>query len=223
MRQAGLLLHPTSLPGPGPSATLEDIEPLIDFMQRAGLSLWQLLPLNPVGSDRSPYNSHCSFAANEALLAPGWEDQLPQIGDDTLQQFRQQNHYWLRDYALFTLLRRQQQRPWSEWPSALRDRDPEQLQQLEQQHAEEIEQIERQQCLFEQQWQRIRQRCNRQGITLVGDLLRPRQCRRLGPPRAVPARPRWSAERSCRGPPRLLLRHWPALGQPGLPLAPTSA
>ncbi len=170
MRNAGLLLHPTSLPGSGPSATLDDIEPLIDFLIRAGLSIWQLLPLNPVSADGSPYNSHCSFAANEALLPPQSRAQAQQIDHNRLEPFRQQNHYWLRDYALFTLLHQQQQCPWYEWPAPLRDRDPGALEQLQQTHRDELEQIEWRQWLFEQRWQQLHQRCREHGITLIGDL-----------------------------------------------------
>ena len=49
-RAAGILLHPSSLPSPhgigdlGPSAYA-----FIDFLQQAGLGLWQVLPLGPTG------------------------------------------------------------------------------------------------------------------------------------------------------------------------------
>ena len=55
-RSSGLLLHPTSLPGPfacgdlGPSA-----HAFVDFLADAGQSLWQVLPLGPTGYGDSPY------------------------------------------------------------------------------------------------------------------------------------------------------------------------
>lgn len=70
-RRAGLLLHPTSLPSAygigdfGPAAYA-----FIDFLQRAGQSLWQVLPLNPVGYGYSPYQSSSAFAGNPLLLSP---------------------------------------------------------------------------------------------------------------------------------------------------------
>jgi 4-alpha-glucanotransferase len=55
IRSSGILLHPTSLPGPfgigdlGPEAYK-----FIDFLAEAGQSLWQVLPLGPTGHGDSP-------------------------------------------------------------------------------------------------------------------------------------------------------------------------
>ena len=70
-RSTGILLHPTSLPGPygigdlGPSAYR-----FIRFLKNAGVSLWQILPLGPTGYGNSPYASSSSFAGNPMLLSP---------------------------------------------------------------------------------------------------------------------------------------------------------
>src|SRR5436190_13238173 len=70
-RSAGVLLHPTSLPGPfgigdlGPTA-LE----WIDVLARAGQSWWQILPLGPTGYADSPYQSFSAFAGNPSLISP---------------------------------------------------------------------------------------------------------------------------------------------------------
>jgi 4-alpha-glucanotransferase len=71
MRYCGLLLHPTSLPGPygigdlGPGACR-----FVDFLEQCGVSLWQILPLGPTGFGNSPYAARSSFAGNELLLSP---------------------------------------------------------------------------------------------------------------------------------------------------------
>jgi 4-alpha-glucanotransferase len=72
-REAGILLHPTSLPGDGPSGELGD-EALrfIDFLAAAGQSLWQVLPLGPVHEDRSPYQSLSAFAGSPELIGRAW-------------------------------------------------------------------------------------------------------------------------------------------------------
>jgi 4-alpha-glucanotransferase len=68
-RRSGVLLHPTSLPGPhgcgdlGPSAYH-----FVDWLVRAGQSLWQVLPLNPVGPGNSPYQSVSCFAGSPLLV-----------------------------------------------------------------------------------------------------------------------------------------------------------
>lgn len=68
-RAAGVLLHPTSLPGPhgsgdcGPAAYH-----FVDWLVSAGQSLWQILPLNPIGPGNSPYASDSAFAGNPLLI-----------------------------------------------------------------------------------------------------------------------------------------------------------
>lgn len=68
---AGILLHPTSLPGPhgigdiGPAA-----REFASILQSMGQSLWQMLPLGPTGYGDSPYQSPGSFAGNPLLISP---------------------------------------------------------------------------------------------------------------------------------------------------------
>jgi 4-alpha-glucanotransferase len=50
-RRAGLLLHPTSLPGKGETGNFgDDAYRFVDFLHAAGFSVWQTLPLGPVDS-----------------------------------------------------------------------------------------------------------------------------------------------------------------------------
>lgn len=69
-RQAGVLLHPTSLPGP---YGIGDFGPVayafVDFLKKGGQKLWQVLPLNPVGYGYSPYQSVSAFAGNPLLIS----------------------------------------------------------------------------------------------------------------------------------------------------------
>ena len=70
-RASGVLLHPTSLPGPygigdlGPQA-----HHWLDFLAEAGCSLWQVLPLGPTGYGDSPYQCFSAFAGNPFLISP---------------------------------------------------------------------------------------------------------------------------------------------------------
>ena len=70
-RHSGILLHPTSLPGPhgigdlGPAA-----HTFVDWLAAAGQTLWQVLPLTPVDSTGSPYQSASAFAGNPLLISP---------------------------------------------------------------------------------------------------------------------------------------------------------
>ncbi len=70
-RSSGILLHPTSLPGPygvgdlGPGALH-----WIEILAATGTSLWQVLPLGPTGYGDSPYQCFSAFAGNPTLVAP---------------------------------------------------------------------------------------------------------------------------------------------------------
>ena len=71
LRSAGILLHPTSLPGPygigdlGPSAYA-----WVDTLVQAKQTWWQILPLGPTGYGDSPYQAFSAFAGNPYLVSP---------------------------------------------------------------------------------------------------------------------------------------------------------
>jgi len=77
-RAAGVLLHPTALPGDQGVGTFDaQAVRFLDFMQAAGLKYWQICPLGPTGYGDSPYQCFSAFAGNpylidlKALIAPG--------------------------------------------------------------------------------------------------------------------------------------------------------
>ncbi|MEI9948989.1 MAG: 4-alpha-glucanotransferase [Pseudomonadota bacterium] len=69
-RCSGILLHPTSLPGPhgvgdlGPQAYQ-----FVNFLARAGQRYWQMLPVGPLGGGASPYDSPSAFAGSPLLIS----------------------------------------------------------------------------------------------------------------------------------------------------------
>ncbi|MBI3195364.1 MAG: 4-alpha-glucanotransferase [Ignavibacteriae bacterium] len=70
-RSAGILLHPTSLPG---NFGIGDLGPnafyFVDFLEACGQRLWQVLPLGPTGYGDSPYQCFSAFAGNPLLISP---------------------------------------------------------------------------------------------------------------------------------------------------------
>ena len=88
-RAAGVLLHVTSLPGPhGIGDFGPDAYRFVDWLASAGQTLWQWLPITPVGPGDSPYQSPSAFAGSplmvalEPLVERGWlaAPQLPAAG-----------------------------------------------------------------------------------------------------------------------------------------------
>ncbi len=68
-RASGVLLHPTSLPGPHGSGDLGPAaHHFVDWLHSAGQTLWQMLPLGGIGPGNSPYMSSSAFAGNLLLI-----------------------------------------------------------------------------------------------------------------------------------------------------------
>lgn len=84
-RAAGILLHPTSLPGRyGIGDMGDEVAALFDWMTVAGLTMWQILPLTPPGFGNSPYGCLSSYAGNPLLISP---DHLPNVGRTSARRF----------------------------------------------------------------------------------------------------------------------------------------
>ena len=138
MRRAGVLLHPTALPGTAACGSFGAVaHSWLDLLADHGIKAWQLLPLAPPDSLGSPYSSPSSFALNawlldadqlvaDGLMQPADRDALPAGGDPNrldpaladrraqalaealLQQYPQWNQEQRERFALW----RHQQRSW---------------------------------------------------------------------------------------------------------------
>jgi 4-alpha-glucanotransferase len=70
-RASGILLHPTSFPGPYGIGDLgREAHRFVDFLQQTGQTLWQILPVAPTGHGASPYAAFSAFAGNPLLISP---------------------------------------------------------------------------------------------------------------------------------------------------------
>lgn len=69
MRQSGILLHITSLPGPEGIGTMgKEARQFVDFLKASGMGIWQMLPISPTGYGESPYQSFSTYAGNPLLI-----------------------------------------------------------------------------------------------------------------------------------------------------------
>jgi 4-alpha-glucanotransferase len=101
-RSSGIFLHPTSLPGGRLDA---DAYRFVDWLEAAGQSWWQVLPLGPPDEFGSPYRATSAFAASPLLLA----EPKARVSEREIEDFVARHPYWTGEWARF------------EGPSALAD------------------------------------------------------------------------------------------------------
>jgi 4-alpha-glucanotransferase len=163
-RRAGVLLPMSALD----AALGRGGRAFIDWLAAGGFSLWQILPVGPVGADLSPYWVRSDFAGNPTFIDPA---ELPDARAPIGAEFQAVSGPWLDDYALFEALTREQGgAAFWRWPTPLRDRDPAALAEARRRLATEIERIEREQYAFYVQWNRLREHAAARGVRLFGDL-----------------------------------------------------
>jgi 4-alpha-glucanotransferase len=163
-RRAGILLHPTSLP----SGTLADAPRWLDFLQAAGVGVWQVLPLGRPLAGSSPYQCASAFAVDPALFPD-----LISVAVDTLElrAWRAAQQHWIEDYALFMAIKAEQHgAAWTDWPAELRRHDAEALHRFAAGHAAAIESLVVEQYQAYSYWQSLHAGAAARGIQLFGDM-----------------------------------------------------
>ena len=118
-RKAGILCPVASLPGPHATGTMgADARAFLRYLKDAGQTIWQILPLNPVGLGNSPYSSPAVFAGDPRLIDPD-----EPVDEARYPDWLAANAGWVEDYALFMALHDAYQAPWQQWPAAARRRE----------------------------------------------------------------------------------------------------
>ncbi len=185
-RRAGVLLHVTSLPGHGPSASPnagdlgDEAYRFVDFLAAAGCSVWQVLPLAPTHpGDNSPYNALSAMAGNAAMISREHQAAHRLEAPSTLKEDQRTAFSswcaaqadWLDPYVDFMALRElHEQAPWLSWAPALRDRDPRSVADALSPLSDRLESLRFEQWVFAVQWGRLREYAASQGVLLFGDL-----------------------------------------------------
>jgi 4-alpha-glucanotransferase len=198
-RRAGVLLHPTSLPGPHGAGTLgADAWRFVDWLAAAGFSVWQTLPLGPADAHGSPYCLSSAYAGDVRLLDPehlaslralpaGLE--LGALGREPVALYRsfvaQASAKQQRAFAEFARGRRHRllpyglfrvctQRfggaPWWHWPDEFRLRRSSPIRKFLAGHQEPFRAALFEQYLFALQWSALKRYANDRGVLLFGDL-----------------------------------------------------
>ncbi len=87
-----------------------------------------------------------------------------------LDEFEALNEYWLRDYALFRILREMYGSPWSGWPLPYKRRDRSALEKILKEHRDRYEYIVFEQLITWMQWERLKTYARTGGVTIIGDI-----------------------------------------------------
>ena len=194
-RRAGLLLHPSSLPGPFPTGDLgHEAYRFVEFLAAAGCREWQMLPVGPTGDGGSPYQSSSSHAGSRELISLDWlhdrgwlagidptrtrDEHLRAAGAAFAAQpaadfgeFMNREAHWLADFALYSALKAAHgARAWTDWPAGERHRDRRALATARRRHAAAIAQACFEQYAFAAQWRELRAYAHAHGVQLFGDL-----------------------------------------------------
>jgi 4-alpha-glucanotransferase len=195
-RSAGVLLHPTSLPGPGDNGDLGSrARRFADFLAGAGQRWWQMLPIGQPGYGDSPYSALSAFAGSPSLISlerlvedgllTGAPSSREAALDSAFAAFRRRegrereafaayceaNAEWLDDFALYWALKRAHRLvQWTRWPAEYRDRQPAALEEARRRLHDDIELCRFEQYRFDGDWRVLRQHCEHRGIGLIGDI-----------------------------------------------------
>jgi 4-alpha-glucanotransferase len=165
----------TALPaGRGAGAFGKSAYDFVDFLVAAGQSLWQILPVGPVGKSLSPYQSGSAFAGNpdfidRAAVCRDPERYAPKGA--VFAKFIRENAAWLEGYALFEAVRRTRRGlPLSGWPDEIRNPPLRARAALLESCSGEILRIRHEQFCFFRQWRELKRYANLKGVGIIGDL-----------------------------------------------------
>lgn len=198
-RRAGILLHPTSLPGKGSAGKLgAAARRFVDFLAGAGFSVWQTLPLGPVDKFGSPYSLSSAYAGDIRLIdtrALAELSQLPaSLPCDLLQhdpralyaafcelasdsqkiefsEFLRDQRDWLLPFTLFEHCSAKfEAKPWWKWPKSYAAGDRKAMFAVLADDEDGFRALAFRQYLFALQWSSIKEYANERGIAIFGDL-----------------------------------------------------
>jgi 4-alpha-glucanotransferase len=141
-----------------------------DLVAEGALHASDLREVPAGGTERlEPQEASARAQALAQALARRWPEQTAHHQE--FQLWCDQQRFWLRDHCLFMALRRRQQlRPWWEWPPNLVCRSWQALRAAARQERQALLEEALLQWHLERQWQRLHAQAQRQGVTLFGDL-----------------------------------------------------
>ncbi len=204
MREAGVLIPLSSLPSDYGIGDMGKYSyEFLDLLKQAGIKIWQILPLNPLGFGNSPYQPYSSFAGDEIYISleqlykDNYLNQQPEVFNtdktrvdyDAVRKYKQKylkeafsnfkptdsyddfvSQKWVYLYAVFlTLKKKNNLECWNKWKEEhkkwIKDRKCD-LSEYE----DDIKYEMFIQYIFYEQWMKLKDYANQNGIKIMGDI-----------------------------------------------------
>ena len=98
-------------------------------------------------------------------------NRLPQKHPEEYIRFLEQEHHWLKDYAVFMAIKNDRKgEAWQKWPQELRDHNSPKVREEAERLRDDVLFYERIQYFFFKQMKQLKEYVNAKGIKLIGDL-----------------------------------------------------
>lgn len=137
-------------------------------IRKRGCRVWQMLPITAPDEHLSPYASSSTFAINLDFGNPNIKYSLDY---EQLDKWVKRNRHWLEDWALYEALKEGfGGKPWTEWPSMIRERDPVALTEIKEDLVHVMSAWMREQFIVETDWGELRRLARDCRVKLFGDL-----------------------------------------------------
>lgn len=140
------------------------------------LKEWGYLSDDDIKKSPSFPEDYCDFNAvipyKQSLIEKAYDAFQSHGGDDAeYRSFCREHAGWLENFALFVVIKRKLNGAvFSDWPVALRDREPKALREAVKELASEIDREKFFQYLVVKQWFGLKSYCDEKGICLIGDV-----------------------------------------------------
>jgi len=124
---------------------------------------------SPFAEERVDYPA--VMALKKKIFVPAYRrfEKMPDRRD--FNDFVKAQHYWLEDFALFTVIKSAQGgRGWNEWPAALKNRQPQALEEFTRKNFLELERVKFTQYVFYRQWNKLKAYANSKKVAIIGDI-----------------------------------------------------
>lgn len=144
----------------------------LETLIEEGLLTWDECNAADFGKDETKVDYGTMYANRDTLLRKAYE-RFTGAGKETeeLKKFTSREKEWLRDYALFTSIKKKMNgAPWYEWEDSLKKRNEAALKKMEKELKDDIDFVYFKQYEFDKQWHKLRKYANDRNVKIIGDL-----------------------------------------------------